>query len=94
MGVGLYIIRVLPLNYYYRIYSRNQYTVRGLRLGVNYSISISGATQLGMHGYGACYNPLLYGEYSEPIFVETYETGKCMQNRLDIISSTPIINSP
>lgn len=56
----------------------HQFTVGGLELGVNYSISISGAVRFGMHGYGGCYDPVLYGEYTEPITVETYETGKEM----------------
>ena len=54
----------------------SKYTVRQLELGRNYSIRIRVELQFtGFYG-GNCYSSRrLYGEYTDPIYAETQESG-------------------
>ena len=56
-------------------YSTSEYTLRYLRLGWNYTISVAAGYRFDRYRGGNCYNKYLYGEYSEPLVIETQETG-------------------
>ena len=64
-----------------RIYSAfarpptTEYTLRRLVLGFNYTINITAGLEFRNFRGGNCFSRYLYGEFSDPIVVETQETG-------------------
>ena len=53
----------------------SEYTLRSLILGLNYSISISASLTFREYTGGNCYSQYLYGDYSDPIYNVTKESG-------------------
>lgn len=59
----------------YVLSSVAKYTLSRLILGLNYSISISAAKSYREYTGGNCYSQYHYGEYSEPVYETTRESG-------------------
>ena len=64
------------------------YTLRGLTLGFNYTVNISFGVDFRTFRGGNCYVRYLFGEFSDSIYVETYESGRHTIYALAVYTST------
>ena len=70
----------------YVSYPSTEYTLQRLQLGVNYTISIRAGINFRRFRGGNCFSRYIYGEYTEPITVETQENGKYLYDKYGLFS--------